>query len=922
MATAYTIPTEAKHPEPTYPATDGQPREATSPTDSVEEQVRKGLFLYGSDEYVNIRVLLDNNRMTSQFSKDKRKLAKFIARIDNDPVIKSVYVQLQVLNPACRKEVQPGRGVKRHHVSRYRWLVVDTLRPNKGKTNATEEEKKHSVLAAKAVRAHLQSLGWPEPIFCDSGNGWHLVWKIDLDNTQEHYQMLQSCLLALAARFNNEHAEIDWSLAEPEQLIKLWGTMVRKGENTPLRPWRRSSVVTKPDSVELVSMELLQQLAAEAPTKSPSTAAKNSGHPELDADFDPEDFFEWCQENLPEEYQGFFNRDAEADHDDADSHHYVMDGCFWAERKHSGDLKKTEFILGKTFGFKCFSDDCDGIGIGDILRKVTKLAGKPYPGQIWVQDESILGDVDFVDEVDVLTGDEDDAGFDVEIPDNIIEPEPDASKVILDGDALEALINQESESKRKKSLLKSLEPAEIANLSEDDKREMQEASEKAKAFTTRMQKIDEEAAELEKEVQEQDEPTEETKLVDPDMHFVAWVENPNETGMGLLVKNAASYELAELQWMWPQKIPKGKISLLTGKPDSAKSLVSLDLSSRVSTGSDWPDGSKNEGGAGRVLIAATEDDPEDTIIPRLIAAGANLRNIDIVVGTVIRDKEKKKRRMNLNLKRDAKMLLEAIKRQPDIRLLVLDPVTSYFGDADQNKDKDIRPIMDEITRMCNKSGITVVGIIHSNKRSDVDAVHKVSGAGALAAAVRAVWGFSRDTEDKKKYHMAHVKGNLCKDKRGLDYSIEECMVPIKGKNAGTPRIVWGEQTEEDADDRLNAERNNKDVKDTKSLIAIAVVRSVIPAKAKDIYRKAEAEGISVATIKRARYQMGDVLADKINGEWWWFTADNTPEKMMQDFKGEEASQVQLAAIALAEETSRCSTQTKDFTVSESTVHRS
>ena len=61
MATAYTIPTEAKHPEPTYPATDGQPREATSPTDSVEEQVRKGLFLYGSDEYVNIRVLLDNN---------------------------------------------------------------------------------------------------------------------------------------------------------------------------------------------------------------------------------------------------------------------------------------------------------------------------------------------------------------------------------------------------------------------------------------------------------------------------------------------------------------------------------------------------------------------------------------------------------------------------------------------------------------------------------------------------------------------------------------------------------------------------------------------------------------------------------------------------------------------------------------------
>jgi len=227
--------------------------------------------------------------------------------------------------------------------------------------------------------------------------------------------------------------------------------------------------------------------------------------------------------------------------------------------------------------------------------------------------------------------------------------------------------------------------------------------------------------------------------------------------------------------------------------------------------------------------------------------------------------------------------------------------------------------MDEITRMCNKSGITVVGIIHSNKRSDVDAVHKVSGAGALAAAVRAVWGFSRDTEDKKKYHMAHVKGNLCKDKRGLDYSIEECMVPIKGKNAGTPRIVWGEQTEEDADDRLNAERNSKDVKDTKSLVAIALIRSAIPAKAKDIYRKGEAEGIDASTMKRARYKMGDVVVDKFDNEWWWFTADNSPEKAIQSFKEKEASLVQSATIALEEENSRATVQTTELTVQNGTV---
>jgi len=74
-----------------------------------------------------------------------------------------------------------------------------------------------------------------------------------------------------------------------------------------------------------------------------------------------------------------------------------MDGCIWSERKHSGDRKKTEFILGKTFGFKCFSDDCEEVRIGDILRKVTKLAGKPYPGKIFAEDDSLFEGVDILD---------------------------------------------------------------------------------------------------------------------------------------------------------------------------------------------------------------------------------------------------------------------------------------------------------------------------------------------------------------------------------------------------------------------------------------------------------------------------------------------------------------------------------------------
>jgi hypothetical protein len=176
-------------------------------------------------------------------------------------------------------------------------------------------------------------------------------------------------------------------------------------------------------------------------------------------------------------------------------------------------------------------------------------------------------------------------------------------------------------------------------------------------------------------------------------------------------------------------------------------------------------------------------------------------------------------------------------------------------------------------RICEKSGITIVGIIHSSKRSDVDAVHKVSGAGALAAVSRATWGFSRDAEDKKLYHMSFVKGNLGKEKRGIDYAIESHMVNIGTKEVSTPKIVWGALNEADADDMLKAERNNKDGKDFKAEAARILLRSLrLPAKAKDIYAKGETQGISSTTLKRIKNEEEFTIVvkkDKFDGCWWW-----------------------------------------------------
>jgi putative DNA primase/helicase len=341
----------------------------------------------------------------------------------------------------------------------------------------------------------------------------------------------------------------------------------------------------------------------------------------------------------------------------------------------------------------------------------------------------------------------------------------------------------------------------------------------------------------------------------------------------LVTRSAADYTMEEIHWMWNQKIPKGKIVLFTGKPDCGKSLCALDIAARVSTGKDFPDGSKNEYPPGKVLIAASEDEPADTIVPRLAAVGADLHNIRIIEG--IRGQKDKRRRI-LNLKHDIEILTKVLQANQDTQLFILDPVTSFMGKVRHNQEEEVRPVMDELKQTCAKSELAVIGILHHNKRSDVmDAIDKVSHSGAYTAAARAVWQFSKDREDKNLFHMAHVKGNLTKDKSGLDYRIEDATITIQGKPVGIPRIEWGDKFEGDASDLLAASREQRGASAPMSTTAKEFLRNVkYPIKAKELYAQAEDDGLSVDSVKNAKHKLereGFYISVKkqVDG-WWWY----------------------------------------------------
>jgi hypothetical protein len=165
-----------------------------------------------------------------------------------------------------------GELINDGDVERRRWLFIDVDgAPTKG-VSATEAEKAKAREVALAVREHLRGRGWPEPIFGDSGNGYHLLYRIDLP--ADDGGLVKRVLEALSAQFNNDPVKIDPAVSNPGRHGKVFGTLARKGDFTADRPHRRAKILDVPEKREVVAVELLEKLAAEAPAEKTTKVAK------------------------------------------------------------------------------------------------------------------------------------------------------------------------------------------------------------------------------------------------------------------------------------------------------------------------------------------------------------------------------------------------------------------------------------------------------------------------------------------------------------------------------------------------------------------------------------------------------------------------------------------------------------------------
>jgi len=236
----------------------------------------------------------------------------------------------------------------------------------------------------------------------------------------------------------------------------------------------------------------------------------------------------------------------------------------------------------------------------------------------------------------------------------------------------------------------------------------------------------------------------------------------------------------EVDWLWQNRIPMGRLSLLVGRPGEGKSFLTLELASHISTGRDFPDGSVCPSGS--VIVISAEDDPADTIKPRLDACKADPARIHVLSGVkyTAHDGQVGERAFTLA---DVPMLEASLESHPDCKLVIIDPIGSFIGGAtDAHRDNEVRAVLAPVAALASKFNVAVLIVAHRRKASGDFADDSALGSRAFTGIARVVWHLSRDPDNKERKLFLSGKNNLAPEGEGLAFRIE-----------GRPgRIVWEE----------------------------------------------------------------------------------------------------------------------------------
>jgi AAA domain len=255
----------------------------------------------------------------------------------------------------------------------------------------------------------------------------------------------------------------------------------------------------------------------------------------------------------------------------------------------------------------------------------------------------------------------------------------------------------------------------------------------------------------------------------------------------LVLTAASTIKPRRVRWLWASRLALGSLALLAGMEGLGKSTLAYWLVARITRG-ELP--GEYEGTPRGVLICASEDSWEHTIVPRLIAAGADLTRVFRVEVVTADDVH-----LGLSLPRDLRAV-ERAAREADAALLLLDPLMSRLADdLDTHRDGDVRRALEPLVALADRAGMAVLGLIHHNKSGSTDPLQLVMGSKAFTAVARSVHTVIADPDDETvaRRLFGTPKNNLGRsDLPVLAFTIESHAVPTDDGDAWTGRLAWAD----------------------------------------------------------------------------------------------------------------------------------
>lgn len=337
---------------------------------------------------------------------------------------------------------------------------------------------------------------------------------------------------------------------------------------------------------------------------------------------------------------------------------------------------------------------------------------------------------------------------------------------------------------------------------------------------------------------------------------------------------AANIKPEPINWLWDGWLARGKLHVFAGTAGTGKTTIAIALAATVSMGGRFPDGTRSP--VGNVLIWSGEDSAKDTLIPRLMAAGADLSKVhfigDVQDGDELRC---------FDPATDVAAMLDAAGRIGDISLLIVDPIVNAVA-GDSHKNGEVRRALQPLVDFGERLGCAVLGISHFSKgTSGKEPLERVTGSLAFGALARIVLATAKIIEGETSRRIfCRAKSNIGLDHGGFEYDLH--LKEIEGhKGIFSSYAMWGQAVEGSArellaepDNRESGENDSSALDDAKEFLLELLADGELPQK--QIEADAKGASHSWRTVERAKKELKiSSIKSKLDKCWYWKLAGNS-----------------------------------------------